>query len=178
MRLFHCDRCGQIVPFTAHRCPACDASLGYVTEHRSIRVLQETAVFATSDRDPPLWRYLNAARGRNWMLRGATDTSWCRSCQLTRGRPDEAQPDAVEAWSTAETDRIGLDDDTELARLEIDDILDAWRPIDAAVNAIAETLGTPADYRFEPIGVVVDKLTFVHRQVGAHTERDRFHATH
>ena len=34
MRLFHCDRCGQIVPFSAHRCPACDASLGYVTEHR------------------------------------------------------------------------------------------------------------------------------------------------
>ena len=35
MRLFHCDRCAQIVPFSAHRCPACDTSLGYVTEDRT-----------------------------------------------------------------------------------------------------------------------------------------------
>jgi hypothetical protein len=72
----------------------------------------------------------------------------------------------------------GLGDADEFASLEIDDILDAWRPINAAVNAIAETLGAPAVYPFDPIGVVVDKLGFVHRQVVAHTERHRFYATH
>jgi hypothetical protein len=70
----------------------------------------------------------------------------------------------------------GFTDD--VADLDFDDILGAWRPTNAAVNAIAETLGTPAVYPFEPIGAVVDKLAFVHRQVSAHTERHRFYATH
>jgi hypothetical protein len=362
MRLFHCDRCGRTVPFSAQRCPACDALLGYVPERRAMRVLLPTAdpsVFATDDLDPPLWRCLNSAWGCNWMLpapsaTAASDstsaatsvTPWCRSCRLTRGRPDEADPDAVEAWMTAEAakrrlvhqlDELALpieirssttpdglafdlvylpgeggitghldgvvtldlaeadeghrDDlrrrlgepfrtvvghlrheighhywgrlvgqadnldrfrrlfgderedyrtaverhysaatgawdrtrfvtayaashpledwaetfahylhildatDTAVAHhlvppghavvgsegfaaLSIEDILGAWRPINTAVNAIAETLGAPAVYPFDPVGAVVDKLAFVHRQVAAHTERDRFYATH
>ncbi len=62
--------------------------------------------------------------------------------------------------------------------VEFDDLLAAWRPMNTAVNAIAETFGTRAVYPFEPTGVVVDKLTFVHRQVAAHTERERFYAIH
>jgi hypothetical protein len=61
--------------------------------------------------------------------------------------------------------------------LPFTEILDAWRPVNAAVNAIAETLGRPSVYPFEPTGVVIDKLAFVHRQIAAHTERDRFYAT-
>lgn len=60
--------------------------------------------------------------------------------------------------------------------LEIGEILDAWRPVNAAVNAIAETLGVPAVYPFDPADVVVDKLAFVHGQVAAHTARDRFYS--
>jgi len=349
MRLFKCDRGGRIVPFSAHRCQACDALLGYVTERRTIRVLLPTAdpaVFATDDRDPPLWRCLNSAWGCNWMLPAGSDTSWCRSCRLTRGRPDEADPDAVDAWMTAEAakrrlvhqldelalpiefrsttspdgltfdlvyvpgegaitghldgvvtldlaeadDRhrdglrrrlrepfrtvighlrheighhywgrlVGRADDldrfrrlfgderehyreaierhysagdaawdrtryvtayaashpledwaetfahylhildatdtaiahelippdsnqataTTLTSLALDDILAVWRPVNTAVNAIAETVGAPAVYPFEPVGAVVDKLTFVHRRVAALTERHRFHAIH
>jgi len=350
MRVFQCDSCGQIVPFSAHRCPTCHASVGYVTEHRSIRVLVPTAdpaVFETESCALPLWRCLNSAWGCNWMLPAASDTSWCRSCRLTRGRPDEAHPGAVDAWMTAEAakrrlvhqldelalpveirstaspdglafdlaylpgeggitghldgvvtldlaetddrhrddlrrrlgepfrtvvghlrheighhywgrlvgqadnidhfrrlfgderenyraavdrhysagdgawdrtqfvtayaashpledwaetfahylhildatdtaiacelippDSTGFNDVNEFERLEIDDILGIWRPINAAVNAIAETVGAPAVYPFEPIGAVVDKLAFVHRQVAAHTERHRFYAAH
>ncbi len=348
MRLFHCDRCGQVVPFSARHCPACDASLGYLSEQRTIRVLVPTsdpAVYQTDDHDQPLWRCLNSAWGCNWMLPAKSDTTWCRSCQMTRGRPDESRPDAVEAWMNAEgakrrlvhqldelalpieirstgapdglafdlvdlpgqggitghldgvvtldlaetndqhredlrrqlgepfrtvighlrheighhywgrlvgqTDCLGrfrglfgderedygeaverhysggnaewdrarfvtayaashpLEDFAEtfahylhildavdtaaahhlipldrpgvivtngLATVEFDEILDAWRPINAGVNAIAETLGAPAVYPFEPTGVVIDKLAFVHQQVAAHTERDRFYA--
>ena len=57
-------------------------------------------------------------------------------------------------------------------------ILDAWRPINVAVNAIAESLGAPSVYPFEPVGAVVDKLAYVHQQIIAHTERDRFYSTH
>jgi hypothetical protein len=350
MRIFHCDRCGHIVAFSAHRCPACDAELGYVSDQRSIRVLVPTAdpaVYRVEGSELRVWRCLNTAWGCNWMLPAASGTEWCRSCQLTRGRPDEARPDAVAAWMAAEaakrrlvhqldelalpieirspsapdglafdlvhlpgeggitghldgvvtldlaetddqhreelrrrlgepfrtvighlrheighhywarlvgqTDELGgfrrlfgdersdyaeavdrhysggsgpwdpthfvtsyaashpLEDWAEsfahylhivdtidtavahdlvppdsnailitdaVAALELEDILEAWRPINSAVNAIAETLGAPAVYPFEPTGAVVDKLAFVHRQIAAHTERDRFYANH
>ncbi len=357
MRIFHCDRCGDVVTFSAQRCPSCDALLGYVDGERTIRVLEPTAdpaSFRIDGHDGPVWRCLNSAWGCNWALPAASDTTWCRSCRLTRGRPDEARPDAVEAWATAEaakrrlihqldelalpieirsssvpdglafdlvhlpgeggitghldgvvtldlaeTDdhhredlrrRLGesfrtvighlrheighhywgrlvgqtdglvgfrhlfgderidyahavehyyaqadgdwdearfvtpyaashpLEDwaetfahylhiidtvDTAVAHdllprdttttttardtttamaagavgsLEFDDILDAWRPINSAVNAIAETLGVSAIYPFEPAGLVVDKLAFVHRHIAAQTQRDHFHA--
>lgn len=51
--------------------------------------------------------------------------------------------------------------------LELGGILDAWRPINDAVNAVAESLGVPAVYPFDPVGAVVDKLAFVHRQIAA-----------
>ena len=74
-------------------------------EQRTIRVLEPTAdpaVFRIDGHDGPVWRCLNSAWGCNWTLPAASDTTWCRSCRLTRGRPDEARPDAVEAWMTAE----------------------------------------------------------------------------
>jgi hypothetical protein len=64
------------------------------------------------------------------------------------------------------------------SRAAFDEMLDAWRPINAAVNAIAESLGAPAVYPFDPTGVVIDKLAFVHQQISAHTGRERFYASH
>jgi hypothetical protein len=354
MRVFHCDRCGGIVAFAALACPACGAAIGYVSDQRTLRVVVPTsdpAVFRF-DRGAPddgrlMWRCLNSAWGCNWMLPADSEDTWCRSCQLTRGRPDVGRPAAIEAWMAAEsakrrlvhqldelslpveirsdtmpdglvfdlvhlpgeggitghldgvvtldlaeTDehhrdvlrrRLGepfrtvighlrheighhfwarlvgqsndlgsfrrlfgdervdyaesveryyadagdawdrtrfvtayaaahpLEDwaetfahylhildaiDTAVAHdlvppdsapllvsdvvgtLELTVILDAWRPINTAVNAIAETLGAPAVYPFDPVGVVVDKLAFVHRQVAAHAARDRFYAAH
>jgi hypothetical protein len=348
MRRFHCDRCGEAVEFAAHRCPGCDAPLGYADDERTIRVLVPTvdaATYRIGVHERLVWRCLNSAWGCNWMLPAGSSSAWCRSCQLTRGRPDDARPDAVVAWMAAEaakrrlvhqldelalpidvrsssvpdglafdlvhlpgeggitghldgvvtldlaeaddghredlrrqlgepfrtvighlrheiahhywgrlvgqTDQLAdfrrrfgdervdyaaaverhyagvngawdptrfvtayaashpLEDwaetfahylhivdalDTAVAHdlipsesrallvadpfatLEFDAVLDAWRPINIAVSAIAETLGGPAVYPFDPVGAVVDKLNFVHLQVAAHSERDRFYA--
>lgn len=352
MRIFHCDRCGGIVAFAATACPTCGAELGYLTEQRAVRAVVPTSHPAAfrlggdgADGGPRMWRCLNAAWGCNWMLPADTVDTWCRSCRLTRGRPDMARPDAIEAWMRAEAakrrlvhqldelalpieqvsaestqrlvfdlvhlpgegaitghldgvvtfdlsetddlhrdrlrrrmgepfrtvighlrheighyfwDRlVGQSDDLRSFRrvfgdervdygqamdryyddaggdwdrtrfltgyatahpledwaesfahylhildvvdtavahdlvptasaavlvtdaastLEWGDILDAWRPINAAVNAVAEALGAPVVYPFDPLGVAVDKLAFVHGQVAAHTERDRFYA--
>lgn len=105
MRQFHCDNCSHVVEFSAQVCPQCASPLGYVSASRAIRPLRPTAhdaVFETTDGELPLWRCLNAAWGCNWMVPTGSETPWCRSCQLTRGRPDEARPDAVAAWTTAE----------------------------------------------------------------------------
>jgi hypothetical protein len=350
MRIFRCDRCGSVAPFSAQRCPACDAPLGYVAEQRTIRILEATAdptAYRVEGHDEPVWRCLNSAWGCNWTLPAGSDTHWCRSCRLTRGRPDDARPDAIDAWTAAEaakrrlinqldelalpiearsdrapeglafdlvhlpgeggitghldgvvtldlaetddhhrddlrrrlgepfrtvmghlrheighhywarlvgrTDRLDrfrqlfgddridyaqaverhyaggsgqwdpsrfaspyaaahpLEDwaetfahylhvidvvDTAVAHgvlstagaadlttgavgaLEFDVVLDAWRPINDAANAIAESLGSPAVYPFDPSGLVVDKLAFVHRRIATHTDREPSDACH
>ena len=60
--------------------------------------------------------------------------------------------------------------------VEFEEILDRWRPINAALGAITESFGVRPPYPVEPSGLVVDKLAFVHRQVTAHTARHRFYA--
>jgi hypothetical protein len=80
--------------------------LGYVTEQREIRSivasLEEPAVFVIEGSDQRFWRCLNTAWGCNWMV-PVDDSPWCRSCRMTRNRPDEARSDAIDAWMTAET---------------------------------------------------------------------------
>lgn len=88
-----------------HRCPTCDAELGYDTETHRVRTLAPTGTpgtFAIIGSATVRWRCLNAAWGCNWMLAAGTGDVWCRSCALTRGRPDEDRPDALAAWAVAE----------------------------------------------------------------------------
>jgi hypothetical protein len=105
MHIFRCDRCGHVVDFTDHECGSCHAQLGYVSEQRSIEVLapsSDAAIYEIAGVAGGFWRCLNAAWGCNWMLPSRSETPWCRSCRLTRGRPDEERPDAVAAWMSAE----------------------------------------------------------------------------
>jgi hypothetical protein len=86
--------------------------------------------------------------------------------------------DTANAHDLVPPDSVAIMATDALTTLEFGDIVAAWRPINTAVNAIAKTIGAPAVYPFDPIGAVVDKLAFVHRQVVAHHERDRFYAVH
>lgn len=105
MHVFHCDRCGGIIPFADDTCPTCDAIVGYVDDQRRVRMLVETpdpGVFRLDGQDRLVHRCLNAAWGCNWTVPSDAGNSWCRSCRLTRGRPDVGRPDAVQAWMVAE----------------------------------------------------------------------------
>jgi hypothetical protein len=348
VRTFTCDNCDGPISFGAQQCGSCQVPLGYLCPDRSVRSLSVTsdpAVFVPKAGGRRLWRCLNAAWGCNWMVPAGGDDVWCRSCRMTRGRPDESDPAAVEAWAIAEGAKrrlvhqldelalrieirstatpaglafdlvylpgtggvtghtegvVTLDlceaDDTRreelrhrlgepfrtvighlrheighhfwnrlvgqsdaiesfrqlfgdertdyasaisqyyadgpgawdpsthvtayaaahpledwaesfahylhivdatdtaaahhlvpaeraasvaserVASLDFGTILEAWQPINTAVNAIADTLGAPIVYPYQPTGVVIDKLTFVHRQVASHTERHTFYA--
>ncbi len=44
------------------------------------------------------------------------------------------------------------------------------------MTELAACVGAPAPYPFDPSGTVVDKLAFVHQQVIANADRDRFYA--
>src|SRR5215212_3726160 len=104
MRRFFCEVCGADVSFAALRCPSCSAELGYVPARRTVTVVRPTGgvSFAVAGDGTEYWRCLNAAWKCNWMLAAAAGDEWCRSCRLTRGRPDDGRPDAVEAWAVAE----------------------------------------------------------------------------
>ena len=88
----------------------------------------------------------------------------------------------IDATDTAAAHHLVPDDraarlaSEQVVTLDFETILEAWRPINTAVNAIAETLGAPIIYPYQPAGIVIDKLSFVHRQVASHTERDNFYA--
>ncbi len=105
MERFACGGCANEVRFDASTCPVCSAQLGYMPGERTIRRLEplgDGVSYAIRRSGATWWRCLNAAWGCNWMLSAGAGTPWCRSCALTRGRPDDGRPDAVDAWSRAE----------------------------------------------------------------------------
>jgi hypothetical protein len=86
-------------------CPVCGALLGIVPDELTIRALiasSDAVTFTIAGAGSSVWRCLNATWGCNWVLPAGTGATWCRSCALTRGRPDDGRPDAVDAWALAE----------------------------------------------------------------------------
>jgi hypothetical protein len=111
MRDFPCERCRTEVGFETSTCPVCSASLGYLPEERTLRQLrpaERESTYRIAGEATEYWRCLNAAWGCNWVLPAAAGATWCRSCALTRGRPDDARPDAIAAWATAEASKRRL----------------------------------------------------------------------
>ncbi len=105
MRRFRCDRCRSPVDFEADRCGSCRVSLGYVPDQLTVCALVDgpgPTTYEADGSDRTWWRCLNAAWGCNWMVPVDVDGVWCRSCRLTRGRPDEARPEAIATWISAE----------------------------------------------------------------------------
>lgn len=100
-----------MAPFDGQRCDRCGRPLGYLPSAVCVRTLTgdpSGTTFRASGHEVALWRCLNAAWGCNWLLEADRGNVWCRSCRLTRGRPDETDPAAVAAWASAEADKRRL----------------------------------------------------------------------
>ncbi|MGI9051702.1 MAG: zinc-binding metallopeptidase family protein [Ilumatobacteraceae bacterium] len=110
MRRWLCEKCAAEVSFESSECARCGEPLGYLPAQRTIRVLarSDAVSFSVGGDVATYWRCLNAAWGCNWMLPAASDASWCRSCALTRNRPDVGRPDAIVAWCVAEASKRRL----------------------------------------------------------------------
>jgi hypothetical protein len=104
VRVFICSTCQHELDFESMSCPNCDSSVGYVSDRRDVVVIvaDGPARYSVDGDSAAQWRCLNASWGCNWMLPADGGDVWCLSCRLTRGRPDEADPAAVVAWSAAE----------------------------------------------------------------------------
>jgi hypothetical protein len=144
MQVFRCDHCDEVVEFSAERCSACGTQLGYVSEQGTIRALTPAGavIFEVAGHDGRWWRCLNAAWGCNWMLPASAGGVWCRSCRLTRGRPDEFRRDAVEAWSRAEAAKRRLVHQLDVIGLPIEERSDE-HPDGLAFDLVHLTDETP-----------------------------------
>lgn len=112
-RAFRC-RCGRPVFFRNSECLACHTPLGYDTARLVLRPLQP-------DRAPDWWRpvgstlraprfrrcvNLNSAAACNWLVAEGDPHAGllpqCRSCRLTRRKPDLSDPANAAGWGSIE----------------------------------------------------------------------------
>ena len=96
MRAFSCPVCDQLVPFEVSRCLRCGTELGYAPD------TGEVAVAGVERR-----RCANELLARcNWLLAPDDPEALCRSCRMTRTRPNDADlepgQETAEAFATAE----------------------------------------------------------------------------
>ncbi len=94
MLSFACGHCGRLVFFENTVCLHCSTELGFVPERMDLVAL---------DRSPGsrLHRCANAELAAcNWIV--TAPERLCRSCELTRTRPSDADPDGLRAFAAAE----------------------------------------------------------------------------
>ena len=96
MRAFSCGRCGQLVFFENSLCLRCSAPLGFVPSRLELVVLDDPQA-------PGVRPCANAAVAEcNWVVEDRDPGPLCRSCALTRTRPNDADSEGLAAFASAE----------------------------------------------------------------------------
>jgi hypothetical protein len=89
MRAFSCPICGRLVIFESLHCLHCGHELGFDWGPRQIVALHDRA-------------YCAGLRLTNCNGLVQRDGDWCKSCALTRTRPNDADGEALERFASAE----------------------------------------------------------------------------
>jgi len=107
MRLFECQRCGQLLDFENTWCQRCGLSLGYLPERGLLSALE-------ADATPGWWRPLAApellhrycANERhnvcNWLIPIESAENFCLACRLNRTIPNLVDQRHVLLWRSLE----------------------------------------------------------------------------
>jgi hypothetical protein len=97
MRAFTCERCGQLLFFENSLCLRCQASIGFVPSRLDLiaQELHEGEGYRACAN-------LEIA-ACNWLVEPGDDGPLCRSCVLTRARPNDDDPEGLAQFATAET---------------------------------------------------------------------------
>ena len=109
MKVFHCDRCDQVLFFENSQCVSCGGALAYVPEDALIASLPADAGERWASANPALagrsfrlCQNYTEHQTCNWAIASTDDHVYCRSCRLTRVIPDLADPDQRAAWHRLE----------------------------------------------------------------------------
>lgn len=102
MRDFICLNCGQRLSFENSLCLNCKSPLGFWLGSRSIQVLDEKG---RAEVDGVLLeRCANIKIAQcNWLVKWTGNPELCQSCELTRTRPGDDDPEALVVFGQAET---------------------------------------------------------------------------
>jgi len=107
MRLFACDRCGQIVYFENVSCTRCGAELGFAVDELAIRAVAG----ASPPVGPPRYRHCANRQHHqvcNWLIAADAANAFCLACRLNRTIPDLAVPGHRLLWQRLETEKRRL----------------------------------------------------------------------
>jgi hypothetical protein len=102
VKVFHCDRCGQLVFFENTHCLRCGSALGYVPSRAALVALSpagngQWGTGASGDLVRLCHNY-TVHDVCNWTVAAEDPSPLCISCRLTRVIPDLSRAGAREAW--------------------------------------------------------------------------------
>lgn len=107
MRLFSCDRCGQIVYFENVSCTRCSAELGFAVDDLDIKAISGAT---EPEQSPPYRHCANRPHHQacNWLIATDDANAFCLACRLNRTIPNLGVPGHLLLWQRLETEKRRL----------------------------------------------------------------------
>ena len=117
MKLFQCQKCGQLLHFENTSCERCGSPLGYLPLRETMTALavgresrkaQETAWRALADQQDYRLCANSAHAVCNWLLPATLPDLYCTACRHNRTIPDLSLPQNVNNWRAVEVSKHRL----------------------------------------------------------------------
>ena len=106
MKLFQCQKCGQLLYFENTRCENCHSPLGFDADTMDVLALvrQPDGTFSVYPQDTPQLRYCQNEEHRacNWLVPVDSPNPFCRACQLNRTIPYLGEEQNLNLWRKLE----------------------------------------------------------------------------
>jgi hypothetical protein len=111
MKLFQCQKCGQLLHFENTSCERCGSPLGYLPKRETMTALavgresrhaQETIRRAFADQQDYRLCANSAHAVCNWLLPATLPDLYCAACRHNRTIPDLSLPQNVNNWCAVE----------------------------------------------------------------------------
>jgi hypothetical protein len=105
MKLFECQKCGQLLHFENTRCESCGSQLGYLRAQETLSVVEpEGAVWSALAEPESRYRFCANAQYDvcNWLVEQSQPSPFCAACRHNQTVPDLSEPDKVMRWRKLE----------------------------------------------------------------------------
>ncbi len=112
MKLFTCERCGNLLYFENVSCTRCGAQLGFFPEQLQMAAFDAidaaSGKLRTSNSSVRLCRNYAESSVCNWLVPADSGDEYCVACALNRTVPDLRVPENMGLWHTIEVEKRRL----------------------------------------------------------------------
>lgn len=106
MKLFNCQKCGQLLYFENTRCVNCQSPLGFWARPMNLLALvaQSDGTLMAYGQDVPRFRFCRNAEYQtcNWLLPAESPEDFCEACQLNQTIPNLSHEPNLNLWRKME----------------------------------------------------------------------------